>query len=156
MAKVKPGRVAYAVWCDDQGQVIDDGTIFHLHEGEYRLCCQERHFAWFQAATIGFDVSVVHETEEVAGLAVQGPTSYSILNTMGVKGLETLKPFGLIHVDFQGTELMISRTGFTADLGYELWIDPARALDLFDALFEAGKDYKIRMIGTGNPVFRYS
>ena len=83
MAKVKPGRVAYAVWCDDQGQVIDDGTIFHLREGEYRLCSQERHFAWLQAATIGFDVSIVHETEDVAALAVQGPTSFSILNNMG-------------------------------------------------------------------------
>ncbi len=148
MAKVKPGRVAYAVWCDDQGQVIDDGTIFHLREGEYRLCCQERHFAWFQAATIGFDVSVVHETQDVAGLAVQGPTSYSVLKTMGVKGLEELKPFGLIHVDFEGTEMMVSRTGFTADLGYELWIDPSIALKLWDALFEAGKHYKIRAIGT--------
>ena len=148
MAKVRPGRVAYAVWCDDQGQVIDDGTIFHLREGEYRLCCQERHFAWFQAATIGFDVSVVHETEEIAGLAVQGPTSYSVLKTMGVVGLEALKPFGLIHVDFQGVEMMVSRAGFTADLGYELWIDPNKALDLWDALFEAGTDYKIRAIGT--------
>jgi aminomethyltransferase len=148
MAKVKPGRVAYAVWCDDQGQVIDDGTIFHLREGEYRLCCQERHFAWFQAATIGFDVNVVHETEDVAGLAVQGPTSFSVLNNMEFDGLDQLKPFGLMHFDFQGTELMISRTGFTADLGYELWIDPSKALELWDALFEAGKLHGIRAIGT--------
>ncbi len=148
MAKVAPGRVAYAVWCDDQGQTIDDGTIFHLREGEYRLCCQERHYAWFQASTIGFDVSVEHETDDICGLAVQGPTSYSVLKTMGVEGLEELKPFGLIHVDFQGAELMVSRTGFTADLGYELWIDPGKALELWDALFEAGKEYKIAAIGT--------
>jgi aminomethyltransferase len=148
MAKIKPGRVAYAVWCDDQGQVIDDGTIFHLREGEYRLCSQERHFAWLQAATIGFDVSIVHETEAVAGLAVQGPTSFSVLNNMGFDGLDQLKPFGLTHYDFEGTELMISRTGFTADLGYELWIDPSKALQLWDALFEAGKLHGIRAIGT--------
>ncbi|NQV85756.1 MAG: aminomethyl transferase family protein, partial [Woeseiaceae bacterium] len=148
MAKIKAGRVAYAVWCDDQGQVIDDGTIFHLREGEYRLCSQERHFAWLQAAATGFDVSIVHETEQVAALAVQGPTSFSILNAMGVKGLDQLKPFGLMHVDFQGVELMVSRTGFTADLGYELWIDPSKALDLWDALFKAGELYKIRAIGT--------
>ena len=148
IAKVKPGRVAYAVWCDDQGQVIDDGTIFHLREGEYRLCSQERHFAWLQAATIGFDVSIVHETEDVAALAVQGPTSFSILNNMGIAGLDQLKPFGLMHVDFQGVELMVSRTGFTADLGYELWLDPSKALDLWDALFEAGELHKIRAIGT--------
>ena len=67
---------------------------------------------------------------------------------MGLEGLGQLKPFGLTHFDFQGTELMVSRTGFTADLGYELWIDPDKALDLWDALFEAGKDFKIAPIGT--------
>jgi aminomethyltransferase len=147
MAKIKPGRVAYAVWCDDQGQVIDDGTIFHLREGEYRLCSQERHFAWLQAATIGFDVTIEHETEAVAALAVQGPTSFSTLSAMGLK-LAELKPFGLTHVDFKGTELMVSRTGFTGDLGYELWIDPEQASPLWDALFEAGKLFGIRAIGT--------
>ena len=148
MSKVAPGRVAYAVWCDHQGQVIDDGTIFHLREGEYRLCSQERHFAWLQEATIGFDVSVTHETEDVAALAVQGPTSFSVLSKLGFDGLEELRPFGLMHVDFEGAELMISRTGFTGDLGYELWIDPQNAGDLWDALFEAGKLHGIRPIGT--------
>ena len=63
MAKIKPGRVAYAVWCDDEGQVIDDGTIFHLKAGDYRICSQERHLSWFRAAAIGMDVSIVDETE---------------------------------------------------------------------------------------------
>ena len=148
MSKVAPGRVAYSVWCDDQGQVIDDGTIFHLREGEYRLCSQERHFSWLQMATIGFDVTVTHETEDVAALAVQGPTSFSVLSKLGFQDLDELRPFGLMHVDFQGTELMISRTGFTGDLGYELWIDPQRAGDLWDALFEAGKLHGIKPIGT--------
>jgi len=148
MAKIKPGRVAYVVWCDDQGQVIDDGTIFHLREGEYRLCSQQRHYAWLQAATVGFDVTVTHETEEIAALAVQGPTSFSVLRDMGLEGLEQLRPFGLMHFDFQGVELMVSRTGFTADLGYELWLDPGKALELWDALFEAGKLHGIRAIGT--------
>ncbi|MEJ2172591.1 MAG: aminomethyltransferase family protein [Woeseiaceae bacterium] len=147
MAKIKPGRVAYAVWCDDRGQVIDDGTIFHLREGEYRLCSQERHFDWLMASAIGFDVSVVEETAEVAGLAVQGPTSYSVLSNMGLDGLGELKVFGLMHFDFQGAELMVSRTGFTGDLGYELWIEPAKAEQLWDALFEAGKLHGIRAIG---------
>ncbi len=148
MSRVAPGRVAYSVWCDDQGQVIDDGTIFHLREGEYRLCSQERHFAWLQAATIGFDVTVTHETEDVAALAVQGPTSYSVLSELGFGGLDGLKPFDLMHVDFDGSELMISRTGFTGDLGYELWIDPDKAGVLWDALFEAGRVHGIRAIGT--------
>jgi aminomethyltransferase len=148
MDKISPGRVAYAVWCDDRGQVIDDGTIFHLAKGEYRLCSQERHFAWLQASAIGFDVSVVEETADIAALAVQGPTSFSVLNKMGLNGLEQLKPFGLMHFDFDGVDLMVSRTGFTGDLGYELWIEPARAELLWDALFEAGKLYGIRAIGS--------
>ena len=148
MSKIKPGRVAYAVWCDDEGQVIDDGTIFHLNEGEYRVCSQERHMSWFQAAAIGMDVSIVDETEDICGLAVQGPTSFSILKNMGLDGVENLKPFGLMALDFQGTELMISRTGFTGDLGYELWISPNAALQLWDALFGAGKFHGITAIGT--------
>lgn len=148
MAKIKPGRVAYAVWCDAAGQVIDDGTIFHLHEGEYRLCSQERHFAWLQTNTIGFDVTITHETEDIAALAVQGPTSFSVLQNMGYEELAGLKPFDLTHVDFQGTEMMVSRTGFTGDLGYELWIDPGKAEALWDALFEAGQLLGIRAIGT--------
>ena len=148
MSKIRPGRVAYAVWCDDRGQVINDGTIFHLREGEYRICSQERHFAWFQDAALGLDVSVVEETAEVAALAVQGPTTYAILSNMGVPGLAELKPFGLMHVDFEGAELMVSRTGFTGDLGYELWITPDKAEALWDALFEAGRHYNMRAIGT--------
>ena len=148
MHKIKPGRVAYAVWCDDRGQVIDDGTIFHLREGEYRLCSQERHFAWLQTAAIGFDVSIVLETDDVAALAVQGPTSFTVLKTMGLNGVEELKPFGLMHFDFDGANLMVSRTGFTGDLGYELWIEPGKVELLWDALFEAGKLHGIRAMGT--------
>ena len=147
MTKIRPGRVAYAVWCNDQGQVIDDGTIFHLREGEYRLCWQERHCAWLMDAAIGLDVSIVDETADVAALAVQGPTSFAILSRMGIDGLGELKPFGLMHVEFDGFELMVSRTGFTGDLGYELWLDPKKGEALWDALFEAGKNYAMRAIG---------
>ncbi len=148
MRKIKPGRVAYAVWCDDQGHVIDDGTLFHLREGEYRLCSQERHLAWLTAAAIGFDVSIVVETADIAALAVQGPTSFSTLSGMGLEGLGDLKPFGLMHFEFGGAELMVSRTGYTGDLGYEVWIDAQKAEALWDALFEAGKLHGIRPIGT--------
>lgn len=148
MHKIKPGRVAYAVWCDDEGQVIDDGTIFHLKKGEYRLCSQERHMSWLRMSAIGMDVTIVDETHDVCGLAVQGPTSFSVLKTMGLKGIEKLKSFGLANFEFQGSEIMVSRTGFTGDLGYEVWLPPEKAEDLWDALFEAGKEYGIRAIGT--------
>jgi aminomethyltransferase len=148
MKKIKPGRVAYAVWCNDAGQVIDDGTIFHLKEGEYRLCSQERHFAWLQASAIGLDVEITLETEEIAALAIQGPTSYSVMTRMGIQGLDTLKPFGLMHVDFEGSEIMISRTGFTGDLGYEAWMSPDVAEAFWDQLFSAGELTGIRAMGT--------
>ena len=148
MKKIKPGRVAYAVWCDDEGQVIDDGTIFHLSEGVYRICAQEKHMSWFKAAAIGMDVTIVDETGDICGLAVQGPTSFSVLKAMGLDGIENLRPFGLTTFDFQGEELMVSRTGFTGDLGYEVWITPDKALELWDALFAAGELHGIRAMGT--------
>jgi aminomethyltransferase len=148
MKKIRPGRVAYAVWCDDGGQVIDDGTIFHLRDGKYRLCSQERHLAWLTAAAIGFDVTIREETADIAALAVQGPTSYSVMRNLELEGIGDLKPFGLAHFDFQGSELMVSRTGFTGDLGYELWIERGKAEALWDALFAAGRLHGIRAIGT--------
>ena len=148
MTKLKAGRVAYVVWCDDAGQVLDDGTIFHLADGDYRLCSQERHLAWLEASALGFDVTIRHETDDVAALAVQGPTSFTILDKLGIPDIAELKPFGLMHVDFDGAPLMVSRTGYTGDLGYELWIAPDAALSLWDALFAAGELHGIRAIGT--------
>ena len=146
--KVGPGRVAYAVWCDDQGQVIDDGTIFHLRDNEYRLCSQERHLPWLTAAALGLDVEVRDETEDYAALAVQGPNTWTVLDKMGLEGLASLTLFGLRHFDFDGGELTVSRTGFTGDLGYELWVPKDMALSLWDRLFDAGALHGIKPIGT--------
>ncbi|GMG88472.1 aminomethyltransferase family protein [Biformimicrobium ophioploci] len=145
--KIKPGRVGYTVWCNDQGKVIDDGTIFHLEQGVYLLCAQERQYDWLMLSALGFDVEISEETNNIACLAVQGPTSCATLKAMGLAGIEGMKPFGLTHFDFGGAKLMVSRTGFTGDLGYELWIDFDSAEALWDALFEAGKDRGIRAIG---------
>ena len=147
VSKIKPGRVGYSVWCADDGQVIDDGTIFHITEGVYRLCSQERHLDWLMTNTTGFDVLLKEETHEVAALALQGPTSCATLKRMGLEGIENLKPYGISHFSFEGTQLMISRTGFTGDLGYELWIDPGHAEVLWDRLFEAGSLHGIRAMG---------
>ncbi|MDT8319993.1 MAG: aminomethyltransferase family protein [Xanthomonadales bacterium] len=148
VAKIKPGRVGYSVWCNEQGRVIDDGTIFHLEEGVYRICSQEHQLDWFLTNTLGFDVEVSEETHEVAGLAVQGPTSCAVLRDMGLQGVENLKPFGSVSFDFEASRLMVSRTGFTGDLGYELWIDPEHAEVLWDRLFEAGELRGIRAMGS--------
>ena len=147
LSKLKTGRVGYSVWCNDQGRVIDDGTIFRLDETDYRICAAERNLDWFLLSAIGFDVDIVEETYDVAALSFQGPTTCAVLKVMGISGIETLKPFGMMTFPFQGGELMVSRTGFTGELGYELWTTPDLAIALWDALFEAGKDYNIRAIG---------
>jgi len=148
VAKIKPGRVGYAVWCTDEGQVIDDGTIFHLHEGVYRLCSQEHQINWLTINSAGFDVTIVENTHDVAGIALQGPTSCAALKRMGLAGVENITPFGLDYFDFEGTRLMVSRTGFTGDLGYELFIHPDHAEILWDRVFEAGEQVNIKPMGS--------
>lgn len=148
VSKIRVGRVGYTVWCDDAGQVMDDGTIFHLADNDYRLCAYAHAIDWLHWSTLGFDVTVEDETAGVAALAVQGPTSCAILKAMGLGGIEQLKPFGLTEFDFEGETLMVSRTGFTGDLGYELWIAPHKAEALWDRLFEAGQPYVIKPFGT--------
>lgn len=148
LSKLKPGRVSYCVWCNDAGHVIDDGTVFYVRENEWRLCSQERHLDWLIWSAIGFDVDIEEVTEAVAGLAVQGPTSCQVLRRLGLDGVENLKPFDLAHYPFEGGEIMVSRTGFTGDLGYELWVAPEQALVLWDRLMEAGKAYGILPIGS--------
>lgn len=147
VSKIKPGRVGYCIWCTDEGQAIDDGTIFHLGEDSYRLCSQERHLDWLLTNTIGFDVQVTDETHEVAALALQGPTSCAVLRRMGLEGVENMKMFDIRNFPLEGTQLTISRTGFTGDLGYELWIDPEYAEALWDRLFEAGQLHGIQAMG---------
>ncbi len=147
VSKIKSNRVGYCMWCTDEGQAIDDGTIFHLAEDDYRLCSQERHLDWLLTNTIGFDVLVIDETHEVAALALQGPTSCATLRKMGLEGIENMKMFDIMQFAFEGSQLTVSRTGFTGDLGYELWIDPGHAEVLWDRLFEAGQLHGIQAMG---------
>ncbi len=148
VSKIAVGRVGYAVWCNDQGQVLDDGTIFHLADNDYRLCAWARALDWLLCSAMGFDVRIEDETADVAALAVQGPTSCANLQAMGLAGLETLKPYGLREFEFQGGALLVSRTGFTGDLGYELWIAPDRAEALWDTLFASAGYNMIKPFGT--------
>lgn len=148
LGKLKPGRVAYCIWCNDAGHLLDDGTVFALGEGEYRLCTAERQIDWLLDSALGFDVQVHEITADIAALALQGPTSYAVLRTAGVAGVERLRPFELGQFRLAGEPLMISRTGFTGDLGYELWMAPAAALAVWDALTAAGRTRGIRAIGS--------
>jgi aminomethyltransferase len=146
---LKPDRVTYVVWCNDEGKVLDDGTIFHLGDDGYRLCSQHHQLDWLLISSLGMDVSIEEETHEVAALSVQGPTSCSVLLAAGIQGLDELKPFGIMHTRLDGFEVTVSRTGFTGDLGYELWVDPSNALPLWDAIFSVQERglYNVRTIG---------
>ena len=147
VSKLKPGRVHYTAWCDDAGHVLDDGTLFRLSPDRFRLCCQERHLPWLLDSAIGFNVSVEEETEAVAGLALQGPTSFAVLRDAGFKGIEKIKVFDLVDFPHEDGSVTVSRTGFTGDLGYELFVPVGLALSLWDRLFEAGRLHGIRAIG---------
>jgi aminomethyltransferase len=148
VAKLPVGAVHYTAWCDDAGHVLDDGTLFRLGADDFLLCCQERHLPWLLDSALGFDAHVEEITEAVAALSLQGPTSAAVLRAAGITAVETLKPFRLARTTLAGIELTLSRTGFTGDLGYELWTTPDRALDLWDALMAAGALHGLRPIGT--------
>jgi aminomethyltransferase len=148
LSKQAVGQVMYACWCNDAGQVLDDGTIFRLGEHSYLLCSQERHLDWLLWSAMGFDVQIEDETEAVAALAFQGPTSCAVLKRMGFTGVENLKPYRFDSFGFETEQILISRTGFTGDLGYELWGPPELAETLWDRLMAAGHDFGIRPFGT--------
>ena len=147
LSKLRPGRVTYVVWCNDEGKLIDDGTLFQLGENDYRLCSQHHQLDWLLISAAGFDVQIELETHEVAALAVQGPTSYAVLTEAGLTGLESLKPFGMLDTTCNGVPVMVSRTGYTGDLGYEVWMQPGAALDVWDAIFAVQGRYDIHAMG---------
>ncbi|MDG1995687.1 MAG: aminomethyltransferase family protein [Emcibacteraceae bacterium] len=148
LTKLKEGRVTYVVWCTDAGRVIDDGTIFKTGPQEFMLTCGSPCVAWLKKSCFGYnDVHCEDASDNIAALAFQGPTSCETLKVMGLSGIETLKPFGIMNFPFGDTELMVSRTGFTGDLGYELWIDAKHGLELWDALYKAGENYGIQPFG---------
>ncbi|MFY9212486.1 MAG: aminomethyltransferase family protein [Aestuariivita sp.] len=143
ITKIRSGRVGYTLWCDEDGMVIDDGTLFRLGESDWRLCCQEPMLIWLLDAAWGFDVEIVDESDLIAGFALQGPSSFAVLESAGLD-VAHLKPFDLAEIE---PGLMISRTGFTGDLGYEIWMDWDAALSVWDRLWRAGALWGLRGIG---------
>lgn len=147
VSRLRPGRVHYTAWCDDAGHVLDDGTLFRLEDDRFRLCCQERHLPWLLDAAAGFNVAIAEETESIAALALQGPTSCAVLRAAGFTGIDALKPFEIAEFGHEDGAVTVSRTGFTGDLGYELFIPRGHALSLWDRLFGAGRPFGLRAIG---------
>ena len=147
LSSLRPGRVTYVVWCNDEGKLIDDGTLFQFGDGDYRLCSQHHQFDWLMTSSIGFDVNIEVETHDVAALAVQGPTSYSVLTEAGIAGLDELRPFGIANLSCRDFPVVVSRTGYTGDLGYELCVSPDNALQLWDAIFDVKSCYDVHAMG---------
>ena len=148
VTKIAVNRVAYCVWCTDDGRMIDDGTIFRLSGDKFMLTCGSPCTAWLEKSAFGYDeVSIRDVTDEIAALSLQGPTSCATLKKMGLDGIEKAKPFDILHFPFHGDTLMVSRTGFTGDLGYELWIQRDLALEMWDELYAAGEDHGIQPFG---------
>lgn len=147
--KLKVNQVHYTAWCDDDGKILDDGTLFRHGSEEFLLCCQERHLPWLLDSAEGFSVAVEEVTERIAALSLQGPCAFAVLERAGFGGASALKPFQIASFPFdEGATLTISRTGFTGDLGYELWTTPEHALALWDLLFRAGDLHGLRPIGS--------
>ena len=141
--KMAVGQVFYTGWCDDDGKMLDDGTISRLSDTKFRLTSAEPSLRWLAMNAVGMDVTISEVTDQVAALSLQGPKSRTILNKVCAKPLDKLKFFRLTETKLAGVPVTISRTGYTGDLGYEIWMPADQALAVWDALIEAGRDYGI-------------
>ena len=148
--KVKPGQVIYCCWCDEQGKVIDDGTITRLEENKYRWTAADPSLRWFRQNGLNMDVQIEDISEQVAALALQGPTSGKLLKSVAEADIANLKYFRATSGKIAGIPVDISRTGYTGDLGYEIWI-PLRekndAVKVWDTLMERGRQFDIHAAG---------
>ena len=147
VAKQNVATVKYTLWCDQDGFVIDDGTLFRISDNDFRLCSQEKHLPWLIDTSHGFDVEIIDESKHVCGISLQGPTSASILRSLGVNGIDNLKPFHLFQTKISNIPIMISRTGFTGDLGYEIFLKNNVANKFIERVWNAGTNHGITAIG---------
>lgn len=147
ISKLKINKVAYVCWCNDFGKVVDDGTVMHIGENEFFVTAADPAYLWFSRFTRGFDVSVEDWTDKICGVALQGPTSRDILKNCSDAKLDGLKFFDVTKAKINGVDVHISRTGYTGDLGYEVWVENNYALKIWDAIMSAGKNYDILPAG---------
>jgi len=148
LSKVTVGQVIYTPWCDEHGKVIDDGTVSRLQENTYRWTAADPSLRWFTQNAAGMDVHIEDISESVAALALQGPTSGRLLQTLvNDADLKNLKYFRVTTGTIAGVPVEISRTGYTGDLGYEIWIAADQAVKVWDALMETGRGFDIHPAG---------
>ena len=147
IAICKVGQVMYTPWCDEEGKVIDDGTVQRLSENKFRITSAEPNLEWIESNSTGMDVTIKDDSYSTAALALQGPNSRAILNAVSSKSLDSLKFFWMIDTTFENIPVTISRTGYTGDLGYEIWMNPNDALSVWDILIDKGKTFGITPTG---------
>ena len=145
--KLAVGQVIYTPWCDEQGKVIDDGTVSRLGEQRYRWTAADPSLRWFVQNAVGLDVSIEDVSEKVAALAVQGPTSGALLQQVAEADVDSLKYFRVTSGTIGGIPVDISRTGYTGDLGYEIWMPWERATGVWDAIMSGGQPFDLHPAG---------
>ena len=145
--KLKVGQVYYTPWCDEHGKVIDDGTVHRVGEHELRWTAADPQYRWLTQNAAGLDVAIEDVSEQVAALALQGPFSRAVLEAATGEDFGDLRYFRRRASKLGKTAIDVSRTGYTGDLGYELWIPAEHAEAAWDAIFKAGAAYGIRPAG---------
>lgn len=147
VARLKPRQVAYSTWCDDEGFVIDDGTLSYMGENQYRLTSANPTLRWLVMNSRGYDVTIDDASQRIAALALQGPTSRAALQEVTEAPLDTLRFFHLTETRIGNVPAVISRTGYTGDLGYEIWVDAAHAERAWDVVMDGGRKHGIGPAG---------
>ena len=147
VSKMSVGQVYYTPWCDEHGKVIDDGTVSRLDDQTFRWTAADPSLRWFVQNAAGMDVHIEDVSEEFAALALQGPTSARLLKAVADADIAGLKYFRVVSGSIAGVKVDISRTGYTGDLGYEIWMRAADALRVWDALIAGGKPFDIKPAG---------
>ena len=145
--KIKERGVIYTCWCDEDGKVIDDGTVARLDDNSFRWTAADPSFRWFKLNSAGLDVQIEEVTESLAALALQGPQSRAVLEAVTNESWDDVRYFGRRAATIAGISIDVSRTGYTGDLGYELWVASDRAVELWDELMAAGESYGLRPAG---------
>jgi aminomethyltransferase len=147
MSKCRVGQVFYTAWCDDDGKIIDDGTVARLREDHFRMTAAIPNLYWLQDNAAGLDVEIEDVSDAFAALALQGPTSRDLLQKLTSVDLGALGFFRCTQSDVAGVSAEIARTGYTGDLGYEIFVAPSDAEKLWDSMMEIRRDYKMRPTG---------
>ena len=147
VSKCRAGQVIYTGWCDDDGKIIDDGTIARLSDDCFRVTAAIPTFSWLEDNATGFDVEIEDVSDAYGALALQGPTSRDLLQQLADADLSGLPYFHVMETKLAGIPTSLSRTGYTGDLGYEIFVEPQHAEALYDAIFETGEGYQLMPAG---------